>query len=223
MYTTVYSGSQGYLDYANDLSVLACTQAQIRDKTDKVLDTARRVELEIKGGLISVGRPSVYIIRTKLHLYNSIVKSVLLYGSECWQVVEIDFYKIEAFHNGCLHKIYQIFWPRTISNLELHVKTNSEPIQTKIKKRRLRWRGHILRISHNRIPRIALRWAAQGKRKQGIPKATWRRTVDKKIKAMGLTWGEAKMVGSRKRRPHDQCRAKSKKKKSTVVYKFKKN
>ena len=34
---------------------------------------------------------SVYSLRTKLHLYNSIVKSVLWYGSECLQVVETDF------------------------------------------------------------------------------------------------------------------------------------
>ena len=35
------------LDYANDLAVLACTQAQIREKTEKVWQTARRVGLEI--------------------------------------------------------------------------------------------------------------------------------------------------------------------------------
>ena len=34
----------------------------------------------------------------------------------------------------------------------------------------------------------------QGKRKQGIPKATWRRTAEKEIKAMGLTWDEAEMA-----------------------------
>ena len=35
------------LDYADDLAVLACTQAQIRDKTDKILQAASRVWLEI--------------------------------------------------------------------------------------------------------------------------------------------------------------------------------
>ena len=33
-----------------------------------------------------------------------------------------------------------------------------------------------------------------GKIKQGRLKATWRRTVEKEIKAMGLTRGEEKMV-----------------------------
>ena len=100
---------------------------------------------------------SVYSIRIKLNLYDSIVKSVLLYGSEYWQVVETDFHKIEAFHNGCLRMICRILWSRTISNLELYAKKNSEPIQATIKKRRLRWLGQFLRMSQNRIPRVALR------------------------------------------------------------------
>ena len=74
---------------------------------------------------------------------------------------------------------------------ELYAKTNFEPIQTKIKRRRLRWLGHILMMSHYRIPRVTLRLTPQVKRKQGRPKVTWRRTVEKEIKVMGLTWGEA--------------------------------
>ena len=86
------------------------------------------------------------------------------------------------------------FWPRIISNLDLHAKTNFEPIKTAIKKRRLRWLGHVLRIALNRITRVALRWTPQGKRKQGRLKATWqnkRERVEKEIKEIGLTCGEA--------------------------------
>ena len=48
-------------------------------------------------------------------------------------------------------------------------------IQRKIKRRRLWWLGYILRMSHNRIPMVALRWTPQGKRKEGRFKATWRK------------------------------------------------
>ena len=71
---------------------------------------------------------------------------------------------------------------------------NTEPIQKATKKRRLRWLWHVLRMSPNKITRVALRWTLKGKRKQGRPKATWRRTVEKDIKTMGLTCGEAEMV-----------------------------
>ena len=77
-----------------------------------------------------VWRSSVYSIRAKLNLYNSIVKCVLLYGSECWKVVETDFHKFGGISQWmrCLCRICRIFWPRTISNLELLAKTNSKPI-----------------------------------------------------------------------------------------------
>ena len=70
-------------------------------------------------------------------------------------------------HLFSISRICRIFW--TISNFELHPKTYSELFKTTIKKRCVRWLGHILRISHNRSPRVALRWTPQGKRKQGMP------------------------------------------------------
>ena len=145
----------------SSLTRLAVCQKEIKNRNSK----ARNAFANLR----PVWRWSVYNIRSKLNLYNSIIKSALLYGSECWQVVETDFHKIEAFYNGCLHRIFWIFSPRTISNLELHAKTHSEPIQITIKRRRLRSLGHILRMSHNRIPRVALRWTPQGKRKQDRP------------------------------------------------------
>ena len=55
-------------------------------------------------------------------------------------------------------------------------------------------KGNILRISFNRITKVALGWTPQEKRKQGRPKATLRRAVEKEIKAMGLRWGEEEMT-----------------------------
>jgi hypothetical protein len=132
-----------------------------------------------------------YSLKTKLKLYNSNVKSVLLYGSECWRVVKSDMDKISAFHNGCLRKICRIFWPQKVSNQDLYSKTNSKNIIHEIKHRRLKWLGHVLRMEQGRIPKTSLQWTPVGKRKPGRPKTTWRRTVEAELKEMGLTWGEA--------------------------------
>ncbi|KAI8490930.1 hypothetical protein Bbelb_313490 [Branchiostoma belcheri] len=40
----------------------------------------------------------------------------------------------------------------------------------------------------NRIPKVALSWRPEGKRKRGRPKTTWRRTVSDDLAAMGLNW-----------------------------------
>ena len=65
--------------------------------------------------------------------------------------------------------LFRIFWPKTVSNLELHAKSNSKPIRTTIKRRCLRRLGHVLKMSHNRFQRVALRWTPQGKKKQSRP------------------------------------------------------
>jgi len=68
----------------------------------------------------------------KDRLYNSNVKSILLYGSECWQVVKGDMAKIDAFHNWCLRKNCWLFWPNKISNVEFHKKTGCNSASWKL-------------------------------------------------------------------------------------------
>jgi len=46
----------------------------------------------------------------------------------------------------------------------------------------------------NKTPKIALRWTPPGKRKQGRPKNTWRRTITSELKEMGISWGEAQRI-----------------------------
>ena len=140
-----------------------------------------------------------YQLRTKIQLYNSCVKSVLTYGSECWRVVKGDMSKISAFHNGCLRKICRIFWPSKLSNEELHAKTGCQDLVLQIKLRRLRWLGHVLRMSRDRVPRAVLGWTPPGKRRPGRPRNTWRRTVERELKEMKITWSEAQRLAQDRR------------------------
>jgi len=167
-------------------SVISREESALKD-TKSRLGKARGAFVKLR----PVWRSSSYSIQTKTRLYNSIVKTVLLYGSERWRVVDLDFQKLDAFHNGCLRKICRIFWPRVITNEDLYVKTNSEPMRRTVQKRRLKWLGHVLRMPPERIPKVALHWTPQGKRSRGRPKMTWRRAVEKELKTMKLTWGEA--------------------------------
>ena len=127
---------------------------------------------------------------TKLRIYNSNVKSVLLYGSECWRIIQTDFNKLSAFHNTCLRKICKIFWPNKITNKDLYELTAQRDIRDEIKLRRWKWIGHVLRRDKNNISKVSLRWTPTGKRKRGRPKETWRRTVESEIKEMGMSWPE---------------------------------
>ncbi|KAK2154488.1 hypothetical protein NP493_2181g00005 [Ridgeia piscesae] len=133
--------------------------------------------------LQNIWKSNQYTTKTKIRLYNSNVKSILLYGSECWRVVKGDMAKVDAFHNRCLRKICRIFWPNKISNVDLCKKTGCNSAVLEIKRRRLRWLGHVLRMPQDSIPKVALRWTPPRKRK--------RQSVMAELKEMGLSCGEA--------------------------------
>ena len=119
------------------------------------------------------------------------MKSILLYGSECWRVVKGDMTKIDVFYNGWLRKICRISWPNKISKVDLYKKTGCNSAVLEIKRWRLIWLGHVLRMPKDSIPKVALRWTPPGKGKRGRPKMTWRQTVMAELKEMGLSWGDA--------------------------------
>ncbi|VDO67176.1 unnamed protein product [Schistosoma curassoni] len=53
---------------------------------------------------------------TKVRIFNTNVKTVLLYGAETCRTTEAIIHKIQVFINTCLRKILRICWPNTISN-----------------------------------------------------------------------------------------------------------
>ena len=97
-------------------------------------------------------------------------------------------YKLETFQTRCLRKILGVVWPNTITNEELHHKTDATSLATQIKKRRWRWLGQVCRTLPGALPKTALRWTADGKKRRGRPKETRRRTVEKEMKECSLTW-----------------------------------
>ncbi len=127
-------------------------------------------------------------LTTKIRLFNSNVKSVLLYGAETWRTTKVTNRKIQTFINSCLRRILHIRWPDTISNTNLWERTSQLPVEAEIWKRRWGWIG-LLKPPTN-ITRQALRWNPQGKRKRGRPRITWRRDLEADVKRMGYTWNQ---------------------------------
>ncbi|VDP44917.1 unnamed protein product [Schistosoma margrebowiei] len=73
---------------------------------------------------------------TKVRIFNTNVKTVLLYGPQTWRTTKAIIQKIQVFINSCLRKILQIRWPDTISNNLLWERTNQIPVEEEIRKKR---------------------------------------------------------------------------------------
>lgn len=125
---------------------------------------------------------------TKLKIFNSNVKSVLLYGSETWRMTKRTLHKIQTFINGCLRRIFKIWWPDRIRNEELWERAKQDPITSQIGRRKWGWIGHTLRKPPSSVTRQSLTWNPQGKRKRGRPRNSWRRDTEAELKKSGTTW-----------------------------------
>ena len=103
---------------------------------------------------------------TKIRIFNSNVKSVLLYGAETWRTIKTTTNKVQTFINKCLRRILNIYWPDKISNKDLWTKTKQLPAADEIGRRRWRWIGHTLRKPASNTTRHALTWNPHREEKQ---------------------------------------------------------
>ena len=131
-------------------------------------------------------------LRSKLRIFTSNVKSLLLYGSETWRMTATLVNKLQVFQNKCLRRIIGIRWPEKIRNEDLWHRTGQVPIELELKKRAWRWIGHTLRREDNNIARVALEWNPQGKRRRGRPLQSWRRTRLAELKDRSISWQDCK-------------------------------
>ena len=129
-------------------------------------------------------------LKTKVRIFNTTVKPVLMYGAETWRTTAAGSRKLQTFINSCLRKILRIRWPNVITNEELWRRTQQEPVEDLIRQRRWRWIGHSLRKPASSCTRQALTWNPQGKRKRGRPRMTWRRELEADTKKSGHNWGQ---------------------------------
>jgi exonuclease III len=82
---------------------------------------------------------------TKMKLYNSCVKSRLLYNAGVSTYTRVELDKIDAAHRRHLRRLLGIFYPERIGNEDLYMTTESVPISVTITELRWTMLGHTLR------------------------------------------------------------------------------
>ncbi|KAK3782813.1 hypothetical protein RRG08_002447 [Elysia crispata] len=83
--------------------------------------------------------------RTRIKLYNTLVRSVLLYNCGTWALTKTDEEKLDSFHRKQLRRVLGIRYPTKISNKSLYKKCEQTPISLEVLQARWRLFGHVLR------------------------------------------------------------------------------
>ena len=126
--------------------------------------------------------------KTKAKVYRGLVLSVLLYGSECWALRVADERRLICFHNRCVRVMTRISkhkqWKRHITGEELEERCGVQSMEFYLRRRVLRWVGHIVRMEQHRLPRKLLFGWVPHPRKRGRPHLTFGHRIGRLIKVI---------------------------------------
>ncbi|XP_063595337.1 uncharacterized protein LOC134772300 [Penaeus indicus] len=93
---------------------------------------------------------------TKMAVYNACVVSTLLYSSETWTTYATQEKHLNTFHVRSIRRILGISWQDKVPNTEVLSRVGLPSMYTLLRRRRLRWLGHVHRMPDGRIPKDLL-------------------------------------------------------------------
>ena len=118
----------------------------------------------------SIGR------NTKINLFKTLVRPVLLYGRKAWKITKTEEGRLDRFQFTCFRKIPKY----GVRNETISEITGVNTISSEIRRRRWNWIGHVLRKERNNDCMVAMEWQPEGRKKLERPKITWRKTARNK-------------------------------------------
>ncbi|KAG7674209.1 putative uncharacterized transposon-derived protein F52C9.6 [Nannochloris sp. 'desiccata'] len=134
-------------------------------------------------------------IKSKVHMYQSLVLPILTYGAESWPLTTALTAKLEHYHQCQLRAILGLSWRDMVSNKEVHERLKTVSMEECCRRQRMLWMGHVVRMPDNRLPKILLFGQMEGHRIRGR-KLSLRRLYEKDIMELkggfpdGLDWYE---------------------------------
>lgn len=121
----------------------------------------------------SVIRKAELSVQAKLSVFNSVYVPTLTYGHEIWVVTERIRSRIQAAEMRFLRGVAGITRRDRVRNTRVREALNVEQLLLRTERSMLRWFGHVVRMSPNRLPRRVMIAVPSGKRPLGRPRNRW--------------------------------------------------
>jgi hypothetical protein len=118
-------------------------------------------------------------IELKAKVYKTVVRPVLMYGSELWALRKAEQQLIERTEMRMLRWMLGVSRMERIRNVEIRKRVGVVNISDKMRECRLRWLGHVVRRDERNQIRRVWELEVDGKRPRGRPKLRWKDVVRK--------------------------------------------
>ncbi|EYB96023.1 hypothetical protein Y032_0154g2995 [Ancylostoma ceylanicum] len=124
--------------------------------------------------------------RFKSKVYRAVVRSVALYGAECWPATKEVERRLSVMETKMLRWTAGVTRADRIRNEKIRERFGIAPIADKLRETRLRWYVHVLRSNEDTICKVDLDLEVLGKRPKGRPKQRWLDTLHADLKHVGV-------------------------------------
>ena len=112
--------------------------------------------------------------KAKLSIYRSIFVPTLTYGHEGWVMTERTRSRVQAAEMGFLRRVAGVSLRDRVRSSVIREGLGVEPLLLCIKRSRLRWFGHLVRMPPGRFPWEVFQARPAGRRPQGRARTRWR-------------------------------------------------
>ena len=167
-----------------------------------IITSENKYEKDVAARIIA-GNRAYYSLRTllkskilsrpaKIRVYKTIIRPTITYGSETWTLNQRETTKLLVLERKILRTIYGPCREETTGewrrrhNDELQTIYGDENIVRYIKANRIRWAGHVLRSSDERLLNATFWERPDGKRSVGRPRNRWKDAVASDLRKMGV-------------------------------------
>lgn len=168
------------------LGVLVTEDSRIREEIKSRIAAGNRAYW----AMIKILQSRSLSRKSKVTVYRTVIRPVVMYGSETWTMTVAEEELLRRWERKILRKIFGAVnedgqW-RIRRNKELEELYRNADLVTEIKCNRLRWLGHVERMSEDRAVKKVYRGNPGGKRCKGRPRKRWLEDVENDLRKMGV-------------------------------------
>lgn len=133
-------------------------------------------------------------IECKMILYKMYYIPILTYGSVTWTMGGKEERQIQAAEMKFIRSMVGISKLERKRSRVIRKECGIERLQYKIGRERLRWYGHMMRMSSERIPKMIFENTEKSgeKRRVGRPRERWQSQIQRNVEERGGEWKKAK-------------------------------
>ena len=129
----------------------------------------------------------------KAKVYTTVVRPVLVYGSECWGLKKKDPRKLLTTEMSMLGKMLGVRLRDKLRNEEMRRRTTvMTSVATVVEQNKLRWYGHVLRKKKEDVVKHVLEEPVRGKRSRGRQLIRWKDGLSERLEELSLREQDAK-------------------------------